>query len=109
MNSRRDAPQSDQPPSPPPALDQSSNADPGSNSRQYGIRDAAFQAVTQGGGENYFSAFALLLQASPFQIAILSSLPQLIGILFQLLSVKILPYLSGTRQLISFGGIGQAL
>ncbi|WP_447599010.1 MFS transporter [Nitrospira sp. Nam80] len=110
MNSRRlDAAQTDQHPSPLPALDQSPNADAGSKSRQYGIRDAAFQAVTQGGGENYFSAFALLLQASPFQIAILSSLPQLIGILFQLLSVKILPYLSGTRQLISFGGIGQAL
>ena len=88
---------------------QSSNADAGSKSRLYGIRDAAFQAVTQGGGENYFSAFALLLQASPFQIAILSSLPQLIGILFQLLSVKILPYLSSARRLISFGGIGQAL
>jgi hypothetical protein len=77
--------------------------------RQYGIRDATLQAVTQGGGENYFSAFALLLQASPFQIAILSSLPQMIGILFQLLSVKILPYLSDARRLILVGGIGQAL
>ncbi len=91
------------------SVDRFSGSSPENTSRQYGIRDAAFQAVTQGGGENYFSAFALLLQASPFQIAILSSLPQLIGIVFQLLSVKILPYLSDAKRLISFGGIGQAL
>lgn len=82
---------------------------PKSRGQQYGIRDAALQAVTQGGGENYFSAFALLLQATPFQIAILSSLPQMIGILFQLLSVKLLPYLPDARRLILIGGIGQAL
>ena len=40
-------------------------------SRQYGVRDATFQAEEQGGGENYFSAYALLLHASPFQISIL--------------------------------------
>jgi hypothetical protein len=88
---------------------QPSGGSPTIRGRQNGLRDAALQAVTQGGGENYFSAFALLLQASPFQIAILSSLPQMIGILFQLLSVKILPYLSNARQLILVGGIGQAL
>lgn len=88
---------------------QPSVANANSRGRQNGLRDAALQAVTQGGGENYFSAFALLLQASPFQIAILSSLPQTLGILFQLLSVKILPYLSNARRLILVGGIGQAL
>ena len=79
-----------------------------SASRQDGIRDAALQAVAQGGGENYFSAFALLLQASPFQIAILSSLPQMIGIVFQLLSVKLLS-LFNAKRLILVGGMGQAL
>jgi MFS transporter len=93
---------------PAPGVEQQSPAGAG-RSRHYGIRDAALQAVTQGGGENYFSAFALLLHASPFQIAILSSLPQMIGILFQLLSVKILPYLSNARRLILVGGLGQAL
>ena len=89
--------------------DEQTGAAGAGRSRQHGIRDAALQAVTQGGGENYFSAFALLLQASPFQIAVLSSLPQMIGIVFQLLSVKILPYLSNARRLILIGGIGQAL
>jgi hypothetical protein len=93
----------------PAGPDQPSITNPNSQGQRYGIRDAAFQAVTQGGGENYFSAFALLLQASPFQIAILSSLPQMIGILFQLLSVKILPYLPDARRLIFVGGVGQTL
>ena len=93
----------------PAGPDQPSITNPNNQGQRYGIRDAAFQAVTQGGGENYFSAFALLLQASPFQIAILSSLPQMIGILFQLLSVKILPYLPDARRLIFVGGVGQTL
>ena len=42
---------------------------------------------------NYFSAFALLLHASPFQIAILSALPQLVGVVAQLASVKLLQHL----------------
>ncbi len=43
-----------------------------------------------GGGENYLSAFALLLHASAFQIGLLSAPPQLIGTVAQLLSVKAL-------------------
>ena len=77
-------------------------------SRQYGLRDAACQAAAQGGGENYFSAFALLLQASPFQIAILSALPQLVGVVAQLASVKVLQYLRLPRRLLIAGGRAQA-
>ena len=77
-------------------------------SRQYGIRDAACQAAAQGGGENYFSAFALLLHASPFQIAILSALPQLIGVVAQLTSVKLLQYLRAPSRLLIAGGRAQA-
>lgn len=78
-------------------------------SRRYGVRDAAFQAAAQGGGENYFSAFALLLHASPFQIGILSALPQLIGMVAQLFSVKLLQYCGRPGRLILAGGAGQAL
>ncbi len=83
--------------------------DPKAQSRQYGLRDAAFQAAAQGGGENYFSAFALLLHASPFHIGILSALPQLVGMVAQLSSVKLLPYLRMPGHLILAGGWGQAL
>lgn len=75
--------------------------------REQGLRDAAFQAAAQGGGENYFSAFALLLHASPFQIGILSALPQLVGIVSQLSSVKLLQYLRKPERLVVFGGWGK--
>ena len=78
-------------------------------SQEYGVRDAACQAAAQGGGENYFSAFALLLQASPFQIAILSALPQLVGVVAQLASVKVLQYLRIPSRLLIAGGRAQAL
>lgn len=77
-------------------------------SQQYGVRDAACQAAAQGGGETYFSAFALLLQASPFHIAILSALPQLVGVLAQLASVKVLQYLRLPGRLLIAGGWAQA-
>jgi len=77
-------------------------------SRHYGLRDAAFQAAAQGGGENYFSAFALLLQASPFHIGILSALPQLTGMVAQLSSVKLLQHLRKPDRLIITGGWAQA-
>ena len=77
--------------------------------RQEGVRDAAFQAAAQGGGENYFAAFALLLHASPFHIGILSALPQLVGMVAQLSSVKLLQYFRAPGHLVVAGGWGQAL
>ncbi len=78
------------------------------SSRHYGVRDAAYQAAAQGGGENYFSAFALLLHASPLHIGILSALPQLVGVVAQLLSVKLLQYLRLPGRLLIAGGWAQA-
>jgi MFS family permease len=83
--------------------------DLGERSRRYGIRDGAFQAVMQGSGENYLSAFALLLHASALQIGILSALPQLVGTLAQLLSVKILHRFRQRKSLILAGAIGQTI
>ena len=78
-------------------------------SRRYGIRDGALQAAMQGGGENYLSAFALLLHASAFQIGMLSALPQLVGTWAQLFSLKILQRLGRRKSLILAGGIGQTI
>ena len=80
----------------------------GEQGRRYGLRDGACQAVTQGSGEQYLSAFALLLHASPFQLSILSALPQLIGTVAQLVSVKLLQWFPNRKALISAGTIGQA-
>jgi MFS family permease len=78
-------------------------------SRRYGLRDGASQAIAQGSGEQYLSAFALLLGASPFQLSVLSALPQLIGTGAQLASVKLLRCFSDRKALIRAGIVGQAL
>ena len=75
---------------------------------RYGLRDGASQAITQGSGEQYLSAFAILLQASPFQLSVLSALPQLIGTGAQLVSVKVLQWFPNRKALISAGTFGQA-
>jgi hypothetical protein len=77
--------------------------------RRYGLRDGLCQAITQGAGEQYLSAFALLLQTSPFQLSILSALPQLIGTWAQVLSVKVLRWFPDRKTLILRGTIGQAV
>jgi MFS family permease len=77
--------------------------------RRYGLRDGACQAITQGSGEQYLSAFALLLGASPFQLSVLSALPQLIGTGAQLASVKLLRWFLDRKALIRAGTAGQAL
>ena len=78
-------------------------------SRRYGLRDGACQAITQGSGEQYLSAFALLLHASPFQLSLLSALPQLIGTAAQIASVKLLRWFPDRKSLIRAGTVGQAL
>ena len=80
----------------------------GERGLRYGLRDGACQAVTQGSGEQYLSAFALLLHASPFQLSVLSALPQLIGTGAQLVSVKLLQWFPNRKALISAGTVGQA-
>ncbi|MEO8340471.1 MAG: hypothetical protein ABI604_12280 [Nitrospirota bacterium] len=71
-------------------------------------KDGACQAVTQGSGEQYLSAFALLLQAGPFQLCVLSALPQLIGTGAQLASVKLLQWFPDRKARIFAGTVGQA-
>ncbi|TAL10515.1 MAG: MFS transporter [Nitrospirae bacterium] len=82
--------------------------DGGEQSRRCGTREGVFQAIMLGGGENYLSAFALLLHASAFQVGLLSALPQLIGTWAQLLSVKALGWVRHRKSLILTGVAGQA-
>lgn len=55
-------------------------------SLRHSVRDAAAYSVMTGAGETYFSAFAVYLKASTAQIALLSSLPPLLGSFAQLIS-----------------------
>src|SRR2546425_11064652 len=91
-----------------PLISVSPGVDLGERSRRYGIRDGAFQAVMVGGGENYLSAFALLLHASAFQIGLLSALPQIVGTWVQLLSVKVLNPVHPRKAIILVRAAGHA-
>ena len=77
--------------------------------RRFGIRDGLFLAVTQGGGEQYLSAFALLSHATPLHLSILSAMPQLLGAWAQLISVKVSHCFPTRKAQIFWGFIGQSL
>lgn len=82
---------------------------PHESGRRFGIRDGLFQAIAQGGGEQYLSAFALLLHATPFQLSILSAIPQLLGTWAQLVSVKVAHWFPSLASQVVWGIIGQSL
>lgn len=82
---------------------------PHESGRRFGIRDGMFQAVAQGGGEHYLSAFALLLSATPFQLSILSAIPQILGTWAQLISVKVSHWFPSQVSQVYWGIIGQSV
>jgi MFS family permease len=74
----------------------------------HSVRDGMSYSVAAGGGETYFSAFALFLKATAPQVALLSTLPPLLGSLGQLLSAWAGQKLA--RRSLILGGAGlQAL
>ncbi len=83
--------------------------DPHESGRRFGIRDGLFQAVAQGRGEQYLSAFALLLHATPFQLSLLSAIPQLLGTWAQLISVKVSHWFPSRASQVFWGIIGQSV
>lgn len=70
---------------------------------RHSIYDGMAYSVMTGGGETYFTPFALFLKATAGQIAMLSTLPPLIGSLAQLLSVW-LDHKSGRRKPVILSG-----
>lgn len=84
-------------------------ADRYADGRRYGIRDGLFQAIAQGGGEQYLSAFALLFQATPLHLSLLSAIPQLLGTGAQLVSVKFSHWFSSRKSQVLWGLVGQAV
>src|SRR5690606_5090896 len=76
---------------------------------RHSIRDGMAFSVQVGGGETYFSAFALFLKASAPQVALLATLPPLLGSLAQLLSAWLVQRLRRRKPLIMLGASLQAL
>lgn len=77
--------------------------------RRFGLRDGIFQATTQGAGEQYLSAFALMLHTTPFQLSLLSALPQLLGTWAQFASVKVSHWFPHRKSQVLWGIAGQSV
>ena len=72
-------------------------------SLRHSVKDGVAYSVMAGGGESYFSAFALFLKATTEQIALLASLPPLLGSFAQLVSAW-LGHRTGRRKAIMLAG-----
>jgi MFS family permease len=75
---------------------------------RHSVRDGMAFSVQVGAGETYFSAFALFLRATAPQVALLSTLPPLLGSLAQIFSAWLGSYF-GRRRLVLAGCVSQAL
>ena len=76
---------------------------------RHSVRDAVAYSVMSGGGETYLSAFALFLKASAPQVAVLATLPALLGSFAQLLSAWMVNRLRRRKPLILAGATLQGL
>jgi MFS family permease len=76
---------------------------------RHSVRDGVAYSVMSGGGETYLSAFALFLKATAPQVALIATLPPLLGSLAQLLSAWLVRRLRQRKRLILAGASLQAL
>jgi MFS family permease len=76
---------------------------------RHSVRDGMAFSVQVGAGETYFSAFALFLRATAPQVALLSTLPPLLGSLAQIFSAWLGSYNVGRKRLVLAGCVVQAL
>ena len=77
-------------------------------SLRHSVYDGMAFSAMAGGGETYFTAFALYLRATAGQVALLSTLPSLIGSLAQLLSIWLEHRLRHRKTVILAGVLCQA-
>ena len=75
---------------------------------RHSVRDGMGYSVQVGAGETYFSAFALFLRATAPQVALISTLPPLLGSSAQIFSAWLGNYV-GRRRLVLLGCALQAL
>ena len=75
---------------------------------RHSVRDGMAYSVQVGAGETYFSAFALFLNATAAQVALLSTLPPLLGSSAQIFSAWLGTHF-GRRRLVLWGCALQAL
>src|SRR5688572_10246850 len=74
---------------------------------RHSVRDGTAFSVQVGAGETYFSAFALFLRATTPQVALLTTLPPLLGSLAQIVSAWLGGYV-GRKRVVLAGCVLQA-
>jgi len=79
------------------------------DSLRYSILDGIFYSSMVGFGESFFSAFAVFLNATSFQIGLIGSLPQMLGSLSQLYSNKLMERIKSRKRLVSLGAVLQGI
>jgi MFS family permease len=75
---------------------------------RHSVRDGMAFSVQVGAGETYFSAFALFLRATAAEVALVSTLPALLGSTAQIFSAWLGAYV-GRKRLVLVGCMLQAL
>ncbi len=78
-------------------------------SLDYSIKDGAWWSVMIGAGESYISPFAVFLNATAFQISVLTAVPQLISSLLQLFAVKITNIIHSRKTIVVASSLAQAI
>lgn len=78
-------------------------------SLRHSLKDGVFFSVMTGGGESYFSAFAVWLNASTAQIGLLASLPPLLASFMQIVSAWLGRVVGRRRPIIVYGALLQAV
>lgn len=78
-------------------------------SLRHSVRDGMAFAVMTGGGETYMSAFAVFCKASAPQVALLTTLPALLGSFAQLLGALAARRLASRKPVILIGALLQGL
>lgn len=78
-------------------------------SLQHSVRDGVYQSFMSGSGETYLTAYALFLKATTAQIALLATLPLLLGSFAQLFSAWYGKRTGKRKAIIMSGVIFQAL
>lgn len=76
---------------------------------RYSILDGAASAFSSSIGETYISPFAIMLNASNTQLAILSSMPRLLSSLIQFFTAEVVERFKERKKVILYGVFFQAL
>jgi MFS family permease len=78
-------------------------------SLKYSVIDGSFYTAMVGFGESFFSAFAVFLKATNFQIGLLSSLPQALSAFLQIFSNKLISMFKSRKMLVCTAALIQSL